>query len=72
MTVDLDIASEMYVNALQSIAQPNTTLLHCTLHLNISMIQALYRAVQISASLGSVSEIHSTKETAYSYRRPST
>ena len=50
----------------------NTALLHCTLHLNISMIQALYRAVQISASLGSVSEIHSTKETAYSYRRPST
>jgi hypothetical protein len=31
------IACEMYVNALQSIMQPKTALLGCTLHDNISM-----------------------------------
>ncbi len=46
-TKTVDIASEMYVNALQSIVQPNTALLGCTLHHNISM-----SGLQISASLG--------------------
>ncbi len=38
----------MHFKALRSLTQP---CFGCTLHHNISMMQAVYRAVQISASL---------------------